>query len=339
MKRGLRVAIQLALSGALIAYILWQIDVGAALHEIASSNPLYLLAAAALYLSTFWPLAWRWKILLDSKGIHESLGWLTKAYFVGYSVSQVLPTSMGGDAVRIVEHARKRPQAKGEAAGAVLMERAVGAAATLVLVALGFVLAAGRYDNIQGLVKIEFASVIFLVLGGILVFSRRVNTFLQERVFPHGRAVRLQRPMTSLWKALHGYRWQWRALSAVLVLSVALQLVRAFSIWACGEAVGVSLSPTVYIILGPLLFLIMMVPITINGLGVRESFFVFFLGRFGIDADAAFAVGFLFFTVTIIAALPGGVILASRSLRGGLTSVRRREPAPVETGSASPRRL
>jgi len=121
MKRGLRIAIQLALSGALIAYILWQIDVGAALHEIASSNPLYLLAAAALYLSTFWPLAWRWKILLDSKGIHESLGWLTKAYFVGYSVSQVLPTSMGGDAVRIVEHARKRPQAKGEAAGAVLM--------------------------------------------------------------------------------------------------------------------------------------------------------------------------------------------------------------------------
>jgi hypothetical protein len=94
----------------------------------------------------------------------------------------------------------------------------------------------------------------------------------------------------------------------------------------------VNLSPTVYIILGPLLFLIMMVPITINGLGVRESFFVFFLGRFGIDADAAFAVGFLFFTVTIIAALPGGVILASRSLRGGVTSVRRRERAPVETG-------
>jgi glycosyltransferase 2 family protein len=329
MNRGLRVALQLALSGALIAYLLWQIDVGAAAHEIVSSNPLYLLAAVGLYISTFWPLAWRWQVLLDSKGIHEPLSWLTKAYFVGYSVSQVLPTSMGGDAVRIVEHARRRPTAKGEAAGAVLMERAVGAAATLVLVALGFVLAAGRYDNIEGLVRIEFACIVFLVLGGILVFSRRVNTFLQERVFPHGRAVRLQRPLTSLWKALHGYRWQRRALFLVLVMSVALQLVRALSIWACGEAVGVHLSPTVYIILGPLLFLIMMVPITINGLGVRESFFVFFLGRFGVDADAAFAVGFLFFTVTIVAALPGGVILASRSLRGGMR-LRSRELAPPE---------
>ena len=57
--------------------------------------------------------------------------------------------------------------------------------------------------------------------------------------------------------------------------------------------------------MGPLLFLVMLVPFTINGLAVREAFFVSFLGQLGVSADAAFATGFLFFVVTIALALPG----------------------------------
>ena len=60
-----------------------------------------------------------------------------------------------------------------------------------------------------------------------------------------------------------------------------------------------------YYVMGPLLFLVMLVPFTINGLAVREAFFVSFLGGLGVDADAAFATGFLFFVVTIALSLPG----------------------------------
>ena len=80
------------------------------------------------------------------------------------------------------------------------------------------------------------------------------------------------------------------------------------SIWLCGEAVGVDVSPVVYVILGPLLFLVQMIPFTLNGLGVREAFFVVFLGRFGVAPDAAFAAGFLFYAVTIATALPGAFL-------------------------------
>jgi glycosyltransferase 2 family protein len=69
------------------------------------------------------------------------------------------------------------------------------------------------------------------------------------------------------------------------------------------------------VILGPLLFVIMLVPFTINGLGVREAFFVAFLGRFGVDADTAFAVGFLFYAVTVATSVPGGLVILWRSLR------------------------
>ena len=68
--------------------------------------------------------------------------------------------------------------------------------------------------------------------------------------------------------------------------------------------------------MGPLLFLVMLVPFTINGLAVREAFFVSFLGKLGVGADAAFATGFLFFVVTIALSLPGAAILAWEGLRG-----------------------
>ena len=68
--------------------------------------------------------------------------------------------------------------------------------------------------------------------------------------------------------------------------------------------------------MGPLLFLVMLVPFTINGLAVREAFFVSFLGQVGVDADLAFATGFLFFLVTIAMAIPGALILAWEGVRG-----------------------
>jgi glycosyltransferase 2 family protein len=89
------------------------------------------------------------------------------------------------------------------------------------------------------------------------------------------------------------------------------------AIWLTGEAVGVDLSPRVYYVMGPLLFLVILIPFTINGLAVRESFFVSFLGQLGVDHDTAFATGFLFFLVTLTLSIPGGVILAWEGLRGG----------------------
>jgi hypothetical protein len=68
--------------------------------------------------------------------------------------------------------------------------------------------------------------------------------------------------------------------------------------------------------MGPLLFLVILVPFTINGLAVRESFFVSFLGNLHVDANAAFANGFLFFVVTLALSLPGAAIFGWESLRG-----------------------
>jgi hypothetical protein len=101
----------------------------------------------------------------------------------------------------------------------------------------------------------------------------------------------------------------------MFALTLVVQAVRVLAIWCAGKAVGVDLSPRPYYVMGPLLFLVMLVPFTVNGLAVRESFFVSFLGALGVAADPAFATGFLFFVVTILLALPGAGILAWEGLR------------------------
>jgi hypothetical protein len=61
----------------------------------------------------------------------------------------------------------------------------------------------------------------------------------------------------------------------------------------------------------------MLVPFTINGIAIREAFFVSFLGQLGVDHSIAFDTGFLFFLVTIALSLPGLGIVAWEGLRGG----------------------
>ena len=121
--------------------------------------------------------------------------------------------------------------------------------------------------------------------------------------------------MRAVYEGVHAFREHGRTLALVCAVTLAMQAVRVLGIWLTGVAAGVDVSPRVYYVMGPLLFLVMLVPFTVNGLAVREAFFVSFLGTVGVDADAAFATGFLFFLVTIAVAVPGGLILAWESLR------------------------
>jgi len=299
MRRAIRIGATLVVTGLCTAYLVWKIDVGRTAHILANARP----------------MGWRWQQLLRAKGIEDSLNWLVRAYFVAYTAGQVLPTSVGGDAARIYETTRRHPGRGGPIAASVLLERALGGAATLFLAAIGFALALGHYD-VGAYLWVELAFVVATVALGVVLFSRRIRRPLAWFV-PLLRRLRVERPLRAVYEGLHSYRENGRLLLGVSTLTVLTQTIRVLSIWLAAKAVGVDLSPRPYYVMGPLLFLVMLVPFTVNGLAVRESFFVNFLGNLHVGADAAFAAGFLFFLVTLALSLPGAVILAWEGLRGG----------------------
>jgi uncharacterized protein (TIRG00374 family) len=313
MNRWLRVVLTLVLTALCTAYVLWKIDVSKTVDILGDTHVGYLLAAVAIGVATTWPMAVRWQWLLAARGIRDRLRWLTRAYFVSYAASQVLPTAIGGDAARIYETAKRHPGNTGTIAGSVVLERGIGGVATLVLAAVGLALAIGEYD-IDVYLWIEALFVVLAAVAGFVIFSRRVRGRLL-RFRPLLARMRVERPVRALYEGMHAYRDHLRVVLAVFVATIAIQVVRIIGIWLCGEAVGIDLSPRPYFVLGPLLFLVMLVPFTINGLAVREAFFVSFMTRLDVSADAAAATGFLFFVTTIALALPGAAIIAWEAIR------------------------
>jgi uncharacterized protein (TIRG00374 family) len=304
----------LVVTGLCVAYLLWKIDLRRTGHELAHARIGYLLASLGIMVVTVWPMAWRWQRLLRAKGVDDRLPWLVRTYFVSYMVGQVLPTAVGGDASRIYETTRRHPGYGGSIAGSVLLERALGGAATLLLAAIGFVLAIGRYD-VGAYLWVEAAFVVGTIVLGVALFSRAARRPL-ARVAPLLARLRIDRPLRAVYEGIHSYRANWVLLVGVLVLTVFVQAFRVLAIWLAAKAVGVPLGPRPFYVMGPLLFLVILVPFTINGLAVRESFFVSFLGHLNVDPDRAFATGFLFFLVTFALSLPGAAILAWESVRG-----------------------
>ncbi len=291
MKRPLRVAATLLVTALAVGYILEKVDVGKTAHIIGSASVPWLVLSALLTIVTVPPMAWRWQRLLAARGVHERVSWLTRAYFVSYAVGQVLPTSVGGDASRIFETSRRHPGQITPAAGSVLLERALGGAVTLLLAGIGLLLAIGRYP-IGAYLWVELLFVVGTIVLGIVFFSRAVRRRLAF-LLPYARRLRLETPARAVYDGIHGYREHPGTLLVVAAVTVAMQLTRIVAIYASGRAVGIHLALLPYVVLGPLLFLVMLVPFTVNGIGVREAFFVSFLGKLHVPADAAFACGFL----------------------------------------------
>src|SRR5947208_5562703 len=313
-KRLLRLLATLVVTGLCTAYLVWKIDLSRTLHLLAHADVWYFLGAVAIMVGSVWPMAWRWQQLLSARGIRDRLSWLVRAYFVAYTSGQILPTAVGGDAVRIYETAKRHTGRGGDVAGSVLLERALGGAATLSLAAVGFVLAVGKYD-VGAYLWIELAFVIGTVVLAVALFARRARPLLAKTV-PLLRFVRLERPVRAAYEGIHSYREHPRLLGGVFSLTLVVQAVRVLAIWLAGKAVGVPLSPRPYYVMGPLLFLVLLVPFSVNGIAVRESFFVSFLGGLHVDADKAFATGFLFFVVTLCLPGPGAILLGWQSIRG-----------------------
>jgi uncharacterized protein (TIRG00374 family) len=308
MKRTVRVAATLVVTSAALAYILTQIDLSKTWSILTSAAVPWLALSAALTIVTVPPMGWRWQLLLRARGIQESVGWLTRTYFVSYAVGQVLPTSVGGDASRIFETSRRHPGQITPITGSVLLERALGLAVTLVLAGIGLILAIGRYP-IGPYIGVEIVFILGTIAVGFVFFSRSVRARLRFAL-PYAQRFRVEKAARAVYDGLHGYRDHPVTLVYVSLITACAQLVRVVAIYASGRAVGIDLGVLPYVVLGPLLFLVMLVPFTVNGIGVREAFFISFLGKLGVPHDQAFACGFLFFLMTILLALPGvGIVL------------------------------
>jgi uncharacterized protein (TIRG00374 family) len=306
---------RVAVATALTAFILWKCDPAEVWHALIGARLWPLCAAAGLVLADRALMAYRWLLLLRpfSSADGPRFPAVMRIFFVSTFVGTFLPASVGGDAVRAYALAREGVSGA-SALASVLMDRVLGVLSVLLMAVLGLFLMRRLASN-------PFIQVSLLVtaLGcaapAVLVFSAPARA-LATRLLAFAPAGRIQHAVTRLLDAFAQYAPRRADLLNVLGGSIAVQVLRILQAWLLGVALGVPDSLALYFALIPIILLVMLLPITINGIGTSQMGFVGFFGQAGVAYAPAFALSVLFVALGIVGNLPGGVLYLSGGLHG-----------------------
>ena len=317
-----RIAVEALISAAVVAALLVWSDPAAIWDDLTSADWGWVAAAVALNTATVPLMAWRWQLLLRAKGEHAPIAWLTRTYFVALFAGQFIPTAIGGDAVRAIELGRRTGDGP-EAVASVLIDRLVGVVSLVALAVIAFA-AGGHPSGGPEVVLAEAAfGVAALVILGLL-FSPGLRGLAARWFEPRveGRQIAAGE---RFYDALHSYRMHRGTLAAVFVLALLVQALRIGVILLLVEALGLGdVVPTSAVVAtAPVLFAALILPVSLNGIGVREAVFVAFLSDWTTSAQAI-ALGVLFFAVGAATALVGALLLLVRFVRYGVAAVRPR---------------
>jgi uncharacterized protein (TIRG00374 family) len=314
MHRAGRIALQVGLSVLLLAAVLWQASPHRLWEAVTALSAGWFLAALVVNLLAVLVMTERWRVLLVARGRHEpGFGWLLETTLVALLLGQVLPTAVGGDAVRAIDLSR-RTGARAEAISSVLVDKIVGTGALVVLAAAGAAAGGGGIGGTTVL-AIELAVGLVCALSLAILFSRRARRGLRP-LRPLARRLRVEAPARALYDALHAYRGHPRALTWVFVLACVAQLLRVIVVALLAHGMGLSISFGTLLLLCPVLFLVTIVPVSLNGVGLREATFVVVLAGVAVAREDAFVLGLAFFAIGVLTALLGGAVLVRRALAG-----------------------
>jgi uncharacterized protein (TIRG00374 family) len=288
--------------------VLWRADPGAVLRAGRGADVGWIAIAVALVAADRSLMAYRWVVLLRAldPDARPRLGAILRVFFLSTFTGTFLP-SIGGDVVRAYSLSSLGVSGAASTAS-VLMDRLLGVLSILILGAAAAWSAGGSLVD-RGMIVTLGAATLFCIGAAVVVFNERAATLL-GRVMQLAPWTGWQRFAQDLVAAVRRYSRHQSNLANVLTGSVLVQALRVIQAWCLGRALGIDLSLGAYFVFIPLILLIMLLPITINGLGTSQVAFVWFLGRAGVPPPAAFALSVLFVALGIVGNLPGGILFA-----------------------------
>ena len=288
--------LRLALSASLVGLLVWKIGPDALWVRLGALQWGWAALAIALACATMALHALRWRLVVLASGARMTPQFAVSEIWIGYFFSQLLPTSIGGDAVRAYRHYRFG-EPLGAALRGVLVDRVFG---LLACVALGVasVPLLVHYSP-GGVVTNLAAGVIALALCGCLVLFRppRWLTFL----LPDRLAEQLRLARTGIVDR------RFRARAAAL--SLLMQLVMGGCLASLSLGLALEVNPVWVAILLQPATLVTVLPISLAGWGLREGALVALLGSIGVPAADALPLSLSFGGVILVASLPGWVAL------------------------------
>ncbi len=297
---------KIAVSVVLLTYMAHRFGLGAIAESIRSAHPLYLIYALLVFIASGVLGAVQWGILLRFHGIHPGFSGTVSRYFMGLFFNYILPGFVGGDVVRVY-HASKVSGRTTRAFSSTLADRVIGLL-VLVLFSLGafMLMPSGPADDI-----FPVALVMFLILAGFICVFRvhSLGTFFGRvfgRFIPHG----ISEKIGAVYREMHELTRSPATLAAVFATSFVIQFTRITVHFLCGKAVGIELGFAYFALFVPLMEIVASLPISVGGVGVRETMGVTLFSTVGVGTSDVVVYSLLATLVGFIGSIPGGIAFA-----------------------------
>ena len=310
--RRSRVALLLAktgLSAALMVWLFRRVPIAELGDTLRHARGEWLVAAALLLLFSNLVGSYQWHRLLDMAGIRIPF-WKTCAYFhVGLFFNNFLPANIGGDIARVLDAARHGPT-RATAFATVLMDRLIG---TLALAGLALVTTLPAVDRFH-LTLVYLALAAFFALCVLVLwalFHPRLLPALERALGRVGLGA-LEPALDELAARLRGSRAQRRLMIELFGIATVTQVSRIGVHVLVARALSLQIALPYFFLFVPLLAVIVSLPISLNGIGVREGAGIVLFGLVGVSRTQAFSLQFTTYLVAVAISLLGGLIFLLR---------------------------
>lgn len=308
----LKTILRVAISAALVAWVLHRSPLGEVREALRSADLRFVLLALALNPLGYWASVSRWRLLIRSQGGDAPFGFLVRSFLVGVFFNNLLPSTIGGDAIRAIDTARSGV-GRAAAVAIVAVDRFVGLLALMLFAGVGLLLSGHLTDRVPALYGWVAGGAAALGLVAALLFlpSRRAPDLLAR--IGNRLPGRWGGPFNRVSGAFFAFQGRGDVLAKAFAYSLALQTLVVLNGWLLAKALHVPIPLPYFFLIVPLAVFVMMVPVSINAIGVRENVWAFFFAAFGIAAAKAVALAWLDYGLVLLQAIVGGVLYLFRA--------------------------
>ena len=312
VKSYLQLLIRFIVSAGLMVWLVTMIDWDEAFRIMKEGSPFYFVLAFLAIQITVATSIWKWRMLIQSsekKLSNDQISptYLGKLYYIGLFFNNFMLGSVGGDVVRIYYLGKKTGVAT--ATTSVLFERiTAGFALVGIVLVSALFMDQSRPYLISLLILIIIAVALYIIFK---VFMKKAtvterNSSSQSKLSL--LMVKGKQAIIGIGDTAKNYRnenWQWWGM--ILLLSFLFQVGMAWINDLLFRSFGIEVSFLHLLVIITLISVITMIPVSLNGLGVREASYVLFFQSIGVPEGIALSVSLLFFILVTISSLIGGL--------------------------------
>jgi len=321
MMRLLKTLLKVIISLGLFSYLVWISDprqildiLGNVYHQ---DRVWWVVHALLLGLASVWFLAWRWQIILNAFGYAYGRATLYGIYLIGMFFNNFLPTSIGGDIVRIYRVADDTDE-RTLAFSSVIIERLLGIASTLLLAILALLYVSRFYKDNRLMIMAVILFLGILVFFGLMFRERPVAFML--RLFDKLTLLRIGEKMNKMITSIHLLKDNRGVLFSVFILSALSQAMIVLMNYALVKAFNMQVGLVYLFLVVPVTFLLTMLP-SINGVGFRDGGYIFFLGKVGVANAAAISLSFMNVIIPMVISIIGGILFMVQRKKSKLKEI------------------